>query len=139
MGAWRLLGGGRLPQGTSEHVLVLRRGAGNQRFDHGDDVTVKTSRDDADRLIQKFKERYEIKTQTIGEAADLVKQLQILNRTVRWTSRGLWIEGDPCHVHEVIEAWGLEGASPAPTPRVAAKGETRVEDNESSIDPDFGA
>ena len=30
---------------------------------HGDDVTVKASREDADWLIQKFKERYEIKTQ----------------------------------------------------------------------------
>ena len=49
---------------------------------HGDDVTVKASREDAEWLIRKFKERYEIKTQMIGEAADLDKQLQILNRTV---------------------------------------------------------
>ena len=46
---------------------------------HGDDVTVKASREDAEWLIRKFKERYEIKTQMIGEAADLDKQLQILN------------------------------------------------------------
>ena len=49
---------------------------------HGDDVTVKASREDGERLIRKFKERYEIKTQMIGEAADLDKQLQIFNRTV---------------------------------------------------------
>ena len=61
----------------------------------------------------------------IGEAADLDKQLQILNRTVRWSSRGLWIEADPRHVKEVIRALGLEGASPAPTPGVAANWETR--------------
>ena len=66
----------------------------------------------------------------IGEAADLDKQLQILNRTVRWSSRGLWIEADPRHVKEVIKALGLEGASPALTPGVAAKLETRVEDNQ---------
>ena len=35
---------------------------------------------------------------------------------------------------ELIKALELE-ASPAPTPGVAAKGETRVEDNERSIDP----
>ena len=73
----------------------------------------------------------------IGEAADLDKQLQILNRTVRWSSRGLWIEADPRHVKEVIKALGLEGASPAPTPGVAAKGETRV-DNKGSVDPSWG-
>ena len=105
---------------------------------HGDDVTVKASREDAGWLIRKFKERYEIKTQMIGEAADLDKQLQILNRTVRWSSRGLWMEADPRHVKEVIRALGLEGASPVSTPGVAAKGETRVEDNEDSTEPELG-
>ena len=81
---------------------------------HGDDVTVKASREDAEWLIRKVKEKYEIKTQMIGEATDLDKQLLILNRTVRWSSRGLWIEADPRHVKEVIRALGLEGASPAP-------------------------
>ena len=33
---------------------------------------------------------------------------------------------------------GLKGASPAPTPGVAAKGETRAEDNEESTDPELG-
>ena len=74
----------------------------------------------------------------IGEAADLDKQLQVLNRTVRWSSRGLWIEADPRHVREVIKALGLEGASPARTPGAAAKGKTRTEDNEGSIDPELG-
>ena len=105
---------------------------------HGDDVTVKASREDAEWLIRKFKERYEIKTQMIREAADLDKQLQILNRTMRWSSRGLRIEADPRHVKEVIRALGLEGASPAPTSGVAAKGETRVEDNEDSTEPELG-
>ena len=105
---------------------------------HGDGVTVKASREDAEWLIQKFEERYEIKTQMIGEAADLNKQLQILNRTVRWSSRELWIEADPRHVKEVIKASGLQGASPAPTPGVAAKGETRAEDSEDSIELELG-
>ena len=38
---------------------------------------------------------------------------------------------------EVIKAFGLEGASPAPTPGAAAKGETRVEDNEGNTDPEL--
>ena len=48
------------------------------------------------------------------------------------------MEADPRHVKEVIRALGLEGASPAPTPGVAAKGETRVEDNEDNTDPELG-
>ena len=61
---------------------------------HGDDVTLKASREDAEWLIQKFQERYEIKTQMIGERVCLNKQLQVLNRSVRWSSRGLWIAED---------------------------------------------
>ena len=101
---------------------------------HGDDVSVKASREDAEWLIRKFKERYEIKTQMIGEAADLDKQQQILNRTERWSSRGLWTEADPRHVKEVIKALGLEGASPAPTQKWP-RGETRIEDNERQRRP----
>ena len=41
-------------------------------------------------------------------------------------------------VKEVIKALGLEGVSPAPTPGVAAKGETRVEDSEGSIELELG-
>ena len=41
-------------------------------------------------------------------------------------------------MQEVIKASGLEGASPAPTPGAVAKGETRIEDNEGSIDPELG-
>ena len=104
---------------------------------HGDDVTVKALREDAEWLVRKFKERYEIKTQMIREAADLDKQLQILNRKVRWSFRGFWKETDPSYVKKVIKTLGLEGASPAPTPSVAAKGETRVEENEGSVDPDL--
>ena len=39
---------------------------------------------------------------------------------------------------EVVEALALDGDSPAPTPGVAAKEETRVEDTEGSIDPGLG-
>ena len=39
---------------------------------------------------------------------------------------------------EVIKALGLEGASPASSPGVAAKVETRVQDKKGSIDPRWG-
>ena len=64
----------------------------------------------------------EIKTQMIGEAADLNKQLQILNRTVRWCSRGLWIEADPRHVKAVIKALGLKGRQSSPHARTRGQG-----------------
>ena len=121
MRAWKLVGGGWLAQES----LYSEEARGIRAPVHGDDVTVIASMENAEWLLRKFRERYETKKQMIGEAADLDKQLQILNRTVRWSSRGFWMESDPRHVKEVIKASGLEGASPAPTPGVAAKG-TRV-------------
>ena len=138
MRVWRLLGGDWLAQGQVSACLCSEEARVVSASVHGDDVTVKASSEDAEWLIQKFKERNEIKTQMIGEAVDLIKQLQILNRTVRWSSRRLWIEADPRHGKEVIKALGLEGASPVPTPGVAAKVETTVEDNDGSIDPELG-
>ena len=54
----------------------------------------------------------EVKTKMIGEAADLNKQLQILNRTVRWSSRRLSVEADLRQSKEVLRAQSFEGASP---------------------------
>ena len=72
-----------LRRGQTSTCLYSEEARGISASVQGDDVTVKASREDAEWLIRKFKERYEIKTQMIGEAADLDKQLQILNRTVR--------------------------------------------------------
>ena len=127
-----------LRRGQASTCLYSEGARGIGASVHSDDVTVIASREDPEWLIRMFKERYEIKTQMIGEAADLDKQFQILNRKVRWSPRGLWIEADPRHVKEMIRALGLEGVSPAPTLGVAAKGETRVEDNEDSTDPELG-
>ena len=73
----------------------------------------------------------------IGKATDLYKQLQTLNRTVRWSSRGRWAEEYPRYV-KVVKALGLRGASLASTTEVTANGETRVKDDEGSIDPELG-
>ena len=108
------LEGTGLRRGQASTCLNAEEARGISASVHADDVTVKASREDGEWLIRKFTERYEFETQIIGEAADLDKLLQILNRTVRWSSRGLWIEADPRHVKEVIRAFGLEGASPQP-------------------------
>ena len=90
--SWRRL----FAQETSEqHVPISAKRRGESALQHGDDVIVKASGENAEWLIQKFKEWDETTTQMIGEAADLNKQIQILNRTVRWSSRGLWTEADP--------------------------------------------
>ena len=109
---------------TKKSLYGIRDAAQNWECEHGgflEEIGLRRGQVSAEN--QRFGSMvmmYEIREQMIGEAADLDKQLQILNRTVRWSSRGLWIEADPRHVGEVIKA---SGASPAPTPVVVAKGE----------------
>ena len=57
-----------LRRGQASTCLYAEEARGISASVHGDDVTVKASREDAEWLIQKFKERYEMKTQMIGEA-----------------------------------------------------------------------
>ena len=60
-----------LRKGQASTCLYSEMARGISASEHGDDVTVKASREDAEWLIRKLQERYEIKTQMIGEAADL--------------------------------------------------------------------
>ena len=46
-------------------------------------------------LMHNFTEKFDITTQTIGEPTDLNREPQILNRSVRWNSRGLLVEAEP--------------------------------------------
>ena len=71
-----------LRSGQASTCLYSEEARGSSASVHGDDATAEASRKDAEWLIPKFKERSEIKTQMIGEAADLDKQLQIRNRTL---------------------------------------------------------
>ena len=111
-----------LCRGQASTCLYSEEALGISTSVHGDDVTVKASRVDAGWLIRKFKERYEIKSQMIGEAADLVKQLQILNRTVRWSSRGVWIEADPRHVEVGDQSFGTRRCQSSPYARSSSQG-----------------
>ena len=64
-------------RGQASTCLYSEEAPGISASVHGDDVLVKAFRENAEWLIQKVKERYEIKTPMIGEAVDLNKQLQI--------------------------------------------------------------
>ena len=88
---------------------------------HGDDCTITTTRKDAERILSLFKKKYEVKHQMIGQASDLGKEAQILNRRITWGRTGLWYEADPRHQMEVLKALGMEECSPVKTPEAADK------------------
>ena len=83
---------------------------------HGDDVTVAVSRKGAEKLLQAFQKKYEVKSQMMGGDPDLAKEAAVLNRRLQWTREGIKIEADPRHAQEVIKALGMERANPIGTP-----------------------
>ena len=95
---------------------------------HGDDVTVQPSREDAEWLTQRFK-----------------GNLRNHDADDRRSHRSEEAAPDPQQKGKFpwafdrrrVKALGLEGASPSPTPGVAATGETKVEHNEGNIDPEW--
>ena len=103
------------PPSSAQHPSS-RKKTSTQR-ERPDDVTVKTSREEAEWLVRKFNKRFEIKTQIIGEAA-----------SCRSSTRWLRVEAEPRRVKEVVRALGLEGGSPASILEIATKGEIKVED-----------
>ena len=83
---------------------------------HGDDITLKGPRKEVEKFMNDISKIYETKTQIMGGDPDMPKSVKVLNRTISWTTAGLWVEADPRHVSEVIKALGLEKANVAPTP-----------------------
>ncbi len=86
---------------------------------HGDDIFFTGTRANVEWLMGRIKSRYEIRGQVIGEAKGLAKELNIFNRSARWTAHGIEIEAEPRHAKEVIQALGLEGSNPVATPTEA--------------------
>ena len=77
---------------------------------------------------------FEVKVRGIlGPEPQDMKEIRILNRTLRWTMRGLELEADSTHVQTIISEMGLEAGSkgsdsPLPKEYGAAEGDEALED-----------
>ena len=79
---------------------------------HGDDFTFAGTRRELQKMRKPMAEWYEIKDRgMMGSAADEVKEIVILGRTLRWKEGGLEYEADAKHVKELAKAQGLSGDS----------------------------
>ena len=84
-------------------------------------------------VIRKMDNKFESKHQIMGEAKDLEKELNVLNRIVRWGAAGIEIEADPKHVEIIVKELELTEAKPVATPAIrdpGAKGNRCSEDDE---------
>ena len=70
---------------------------------HGDDFTVTGPLADLQWIQRRMEEKYEIKTHYLGPGSGMTDEIQILNRTLRWTKEGITCEADQRHAEIVIQ------------------------------------
>ena len=73
----------------------------------------------------------------IGEAADLDKQLQILNRTVAMEFSRFLDRSRPAPCERGDQSFGTRRCQSSPCARSSGQGGDQVEENEGSVDPDL--
>ena len=85
---------------------------------HGDDFVAVGDPTHLASTEAALREKYKIKTETLGFAEGDVKEVKILNKIVRLTEVGIELEADPRHAELVVRELGLEGCKPSKVPGV---------------------
>ena len=67
-------------------------------------------------------DRYDVKTQRLGDGKDKAKEGQVLNRVVRRTTDGWELEADLRHAELIVKQFGLESGNTVSTPGIASAG-----------------
>jgi hypothetical protein len=102
---------------------------------HGDDFTILADDHGINYVIEMLKQKYQIKVRGIlGEDAEDLKEIRILNRVLRWTQGGLEYEADPRHAEIIVKALGVEKGTGVSTPGVKKKFGDPLDENK----PDGG-
>ena len=86
---------------------------------HGDDFTVTGPDAELQWLQQRLSDKYEIKTNFLGPEQHHQQEIRVLNRTIRWTQKGVEYEPDQRHAELLVREMGMETSKPVATPGVA--------------------
>ena len=61
-------------------------------------------------------ERWDIKATMLGPESHQAQECKVLNRSIRWTARGIEYEADPRHRQVILKELSLEDCKPVTTP-----------------------
>ena len=68
-----------------------------------------------------MEQKYEIEAHYLGPEPDMKDEIQILNRTLRWTKEGITYEADQRHAEIVIKEMNMKKANVVSTPTARAQ------------------
>ena len=110
-------------QGKTSPCLFFHEAKNVAIMVHGDDFVAVGDPANLASTEAALREKYKIKTETLGSAEKDVKEVRILNKIVRVTDDGVELEADPRHAELVVRELGLEGCKPSKTPGAKAPGD----------------
>ena len=98
---------------------------------HGDDFTIAGPKSQLDWLKLQMEQKYELtELGRLGPGETDDKEVKVLNRMIRWTSRGVEYEADPRQVERFVVDLGLEGCKHVSTPGVKQTHENLQKDQQ---------
>ena len=81
---------------------------------HVDDFLCSGKIEDLQWLYESVKEKYDLKYTILSR--DSKREVKYLNRTIRWTPRGVELDGDEKHVKILQKEWAMDQCSEVDTP-----------------------
>ena len=100
---------------------------------HGDDFTVTGPTAGLQWMQRRMEQKYEIEAHYFGPESGMKDEIQILNRTLRWTKEGITYEADQRHAEIVIKEMNMKKANAVSTPTVPEPSE-EANSRSSSLD-----
>ncbi len=82
---------------------------------HGDDYVCTGVAEDLQWSESRFKSNIEMKTSVVGADAGDECEVRVLNRIIRVSDDGIWIEADQRHAETIVKQLNLEAAKPSRT------------------------
>ena len=82
---------------------------------HVDDFLCSGEEKDLEWLYDTLRQKYDLKKSVLESSSDDI-MVRYLNRTIRWTTEGLELEGDEKHEEMLKKEWGMEHCKEVETP-----------------------
>ena len=107
-------------QGKTSPCLFFHEGKNVAIMVHGDDFVAVGDPANLASTEAALREKYKIKTETLGGDANDTKEVRILNKVIRLTDAGVELEADPRHAELIVRELELENCKPSKTPGAKA-------------------
>ena len=102
--------------GKASPCIFYHKSTGMALTVHGDDFTISGPERALTWLEEYLKTAWDVKATTLGPGSHQAREIRVLNRSIRWTARGLEYEADARHRQVILKELDLEGCRPVTTP-----------------------